>query len=56
MKIIRFEIYNSSVGPMAHVWVPAEHWLVRLWRIFFPLKGIEVPADGFVREFNLTTS
>lgn len=33
--------------------MPAKPWYVRLWRKFFPLKGIEVPADGIMREFKL---
>ena len=29
-------------GDMAKVDMPAKPWYVRLWRIFFPLKGVEM--------------
>jgi len=34
-------------------YAPARPWYVRLWRRFFPLKGIEVPADGVMRSVTL---
>ena len=33
-------------GEMAEIIMPAKSWPVRLWRRFFPLKGIECDLDG----------
>lgn len=34
-------------------YMPAKPWYVRLWRKFFPLRGIEAKADGIIREVKL---
>lgn len=32
-------------GDLAEVIVPAKPWFVRLWRRFFPLRGVEFLSD-----------
>lgn len=60
MKVIRFRrlhkdnweiafneehLFEKLDGDMAEVIMPAKSWLIRLWRKFFPLKGIECTVD-----------
>lgn len=40
-------------GRQAEIMVPGKPWYVQLYRRFFPLKGIEVPADGVMRTIEL---
>lgn len=32
-------------GDTAKIDMPAKPWYVRLWRIFFPLKGVEMSVE-----------
>lgn len=36
------ELWAKLDGEMAEIIIPAKAWYVRLWRIFFPLKMVEV--------------
>ena len=35
------QLWAELDGEMAEIVMPAKSWIVRLWRYFFPLKGIE---------------
>ena len=56
MKLIRFRrlhkntweiafnekhLFEKLDGDMAEIIMPAKAWPIRLWRLFFPLRGIE---------------
>lgn len=36
------ELWAKLDGEMAEIIMPAKAWYIRLWRLFFPLKMIEV--------------
>lgn len=39
------ELWAELDGEMAEIIIPAKAWYVRLWRIFFPLKMVEVDNE-----------
>ncbi len=52
VKVYAWEIaYNEKHlwakldGEMAEIIMPAKHWMVRLWRRFLPLRGIDCNAS-----------
>lgn len=47
------DLKQKLAGGMATVIVPAKPLWVRLFRSLWPLRGINVPADGVVREVML---
>lgn len=46
-------LYEKLGGDQAEIIMPAKPWYIRLWRKFFSLKSVEVPADGKIRECQL---
>lgn len=46
------ELREKLNGEMAEVIMPAKNLIIRLYRKFFPLKGIEAKADGTVYVLN----
>jgi hypothetical protein len=69
MKVIRFrrlykkkweiafhedDLRSKLGGEVAEVIMPAKPWWIRLWRRFFPVRCIDVPADGVMREYKLS--